>query len=341
MREAWCWDREEGSKVRCRLCIISCSINKGRSGRCGVRRNVDGSLYSLTYGRLSSFSTDFVEKIPLYHFYPNHRFLTVGSVGCNLSCRFCLTWNITQRPVEEVATEVLSPERLVRAARELGCRGIAYTHSEPTLNIEFYREVMDVARRSGLVNALATNGFLTECAFQEISGLLDAVALTIKGSGKVYQNVCGVRYERRHLEWLVDRVREEDVHLELVYVLIPGVNDDAESLREVVGLARRAGSPLIFLRFFPSYKMDDLPSPTDVELERALRTAYQHGVEYAYVENIFEHPGKNTYCPGCRALLVERAGYGIVGWRVKGSSCPSCGRKVPIVGDALLAGSVA
>ncbi|RMF91385.1 MAG: AmmeMemoRadiSam system radical SAM enzyme [Methanobacteriota archaeon] len=336
MQEAWCQEKLTDKKVRCGLCIIGCAVPEGGQGLCRTRANQDGRLINTVYGRLSSFSTDFVEKVPLYHFYPNHRFLTIGGVGCNLHCRFCLTWNITQTDPDEIETDSLSPEQLVNAAAGLRCRGIAYTHSEPTLNIEFYSEVMERAHKAGLVNVFATNGFISLDAFERISGFVDAVALTFKGSPRFYGRVCGAAYDREHFTSLVEAIRGKGIHLEVVYVLIPGENDDDESLHELIELVKKARVPLIFLRFFPSYKMDGLESPSEESLEHALNLAYASGVEYAYMENIFEHPGKNTYCPGCKTTLIEREGYGIVSWRIKDKRCPECGMEIPITGEPLL-----
>jgi pyruvate formate lyase activating enzyme len=338
MHEAWCYSKLDSKKVKCNLCIIRCVIADGNRGRCGTRENSGGSLYNTVYGRLSTFSTDFIEKVPLYHFFPNHKFLAVGGVGCNLSCDFCLTWNITQKPLEDIQTEVVFPERLVESALKLGCKGIAYTHSEPTLDIEFYSKVMKIAKDKGLSNVFATNGFISISAFGKIAPLVDAVALTIKGGEDFYQKRCGVKFDKSHFTKLIEMVKEKGIHLEIVYVLIPGENTDEESLILGIELARDSNSPIIFLRFFPSYKMDKIDSPSEDELERALNLAYEHGVEHAYMENIFEHPGKNTYCSNCGCTLIKREGYGIVKWSIKDKRCPSCGENIKIEGEALLLG---
>ncbi len=340
MQEAWCYTKLGGSKVSCNLCTINCRIVDGKRGKCGTRINTAGKLYSTVYGRLSSFSTDFVEKVPLYHFFPNHRFLTVGGVGCNLSCKFCLTWNITQKPAEEIKTEEISPERLISSALELNCKGIAFTHSEPTLDIEFYSSVMERSKKSGLVNVLATNGFISIDSFKKISGLVDAVALTIKGDREFYKKTCGVHSEPSHFMELVKLIKDKGIHLELIYLLIPGENDSMESLESVIDLAKKADAPLIFLRFFPSYKMEDLESSTEEDLEQAVNLAYSRGLDFVYMENIFEHPGKNTYCPVCRSVLIERAGYGIVGWNIESGKCPGCGEDIEIAGEPLLSTAV-
>jgi pyruvate formate lyase activating enzyme len=332
MHEAWCYSSLGDKKIRCNLCIIGCTIGEGQLGLCQTRENVSGRLFNTVYSHLTSFSTDFVEKIPLYHFHPNQRFLTIGGAGCNLSCKFCLTWNITQKPLAEIDTEYLPPEKLVNSALELGCGGLAYTHSEPSLNIEFFSEVMEIAKKSGLVNVFATNGFLSLEAFDRIANLVDAVALTFKGGEDFYRKVCGARYDKEHFKKLIENIKRVGIHLELVYVLIPGVNDDDESLSEVMGIAKAADAPLIFLRFFPSYKMEDIDSTPEGTLERAINLAYTRGVDYVYMENIFQHPGKNTYCPACKTILIEREGYGIVDWRVVDGRCPGCGKVVPIVG---------
>ncbi|MFQ5887438.1 MAG: AmmeMemoRadiSam system radical SAM enzyme, partial [Candidatus Hydrothermarchaeales archaeon] len=312
MMVAWCYDGN--TNVKCNLCVLQCEIKNGKRGFCRTRENRNGKLYNVVYGRLSSFSTDYIEKAPLYHFYPNHTFLIIGSVGCNLRCKFCLTWNITQVRPEDVKADELGIEEIVDSAKKLYCRGIVYTHSEPTLNIEFYAELMRVAKDNGLVNVFATNGFISLEAFDLISERLDAVTLTIKGTRDFYQKICGVNADFNHLPKLMEKIKEREIHLEVVYVLIPEHNDDEESLLELINLVKKSDAPLIFLRFIPSYKMDRLDSTSEERLENALNLAYKNGLKYVYLENIFSHPGKNTYCEKCKNLLIKREGYGIIEW---------------------------
>jgi len=327
----FCSALDDGS-VRCSLCIIGCRIPDGSRGLCRVRENRDGKLYSLTWGSLSSYSTDFIEKVPLYHFYPNHKFLTIGSAGCNLGCRFCLTWNITQVEPEEVDLDEMTPEALVESASALGMKGIVYTHSEPSLNIEYYTEVMEAAKRADLKNVWATNGFMTLEAFDYMAGSLDAVALTIKGKEDFYRKVCGVKYDRGHILDLCKKIKDRGIHLEIVHILVPG-KDLEENMTEAIHVAKETGSPLIFLRFFPSYRMDRQSATREGVLEEALEAAYGAGVRYAYVENIHSHPGKTTYCETCKAPLIKRMGYGIVDWRLEGTLCPYCETRIPMVGE--------
>lgn len=332
--EACCYAPQDDGSVECNLCIINCRIPQGKRGLCRVRENRDGKLYALTYGLLSSFSTDFVEKVPLYHFYPNHKFLTVGSAGCNLGCKFCLTWSITQVEPEDVDLEEMAVDAMVRSAKELDTMGVVYTHSEPTLNIEYYTEMAKAARDAGLKNVFATNGFVTQDAFEMISPYLDAVALTVKGTEEFYKKTCGVHYNRDHLTSLCKGINEKSIHLEVVHILVPGPGMEANA-DEAILIAREAGAPLIFLRFFPSHKMDKIRSTPEDDMEAMLGRAYAAGVRYAYVENIHYHPGKTTYCESCKTPLIRREGYGIVDWRLEGRLCSVCGTRIPIVGEPL------
>ena len=336
LREACCYEQLGNGKVRCSLCIRRCTLSEGERGFCRVRENRSGRLYNLFYGELSSFSVDYVEKTPLYLFYPNHQFLNLGSVGCNLACEFCLTWNITQVEPEEVKTTRLTPEQIVSAALATGCRGIVYTHSEPTLNIEFYLEVMKAARERGLKNVFATNGYITLEAFSELESYLDAVALTVKGSAEFYSRRCGVAYAKEHLHALARRIRDAGIHLEVVMVLVPNESDDEASIAEAVELAKRADASIIFLRFFPSFKMDSVEATPEATLERALSHAYSRGV-LAFVENIFSHPGKSLRCESCGKVLIRREGYGVVEWNLRTSGeknfCKACGAPAKVVGD--------
>ncbi len=331
MREAWCYS-EAGDALRCEACILRCEMDEGETGFCRARKNVEGKLYNTIHGKLSSFSIDYIEKAPLYHFHPNHKFLSLGSLGCNLRCQFCLAWNITQVPMKEVNATEMEAHCLVNAARALDCKGFVYTHSEPTLNMEYYAEIMDSSKNKDLVNVFATNGLLTEEAFSKISGYLDAVALTVKGSERFYREKCGAKARgiHEHLDNLVDMIIEKGIHLEIVGLVIPGYLGELSS---AIDYAVKSDSPLILLRFFPCHAMAEMPSPTEEELERVLQLAYARGVKYAYLENIFAHPGKNTYCEVCRAPLVKREGFGIVEWGLMEGKCTHCGASIPIVGE--------
>ncbi|MEE8168885.1 MAG: radical SAM protein [Candidatus Hydrothermarchaeales archaeon] len=331
MHEAWCYT-SDGDSLKCELCIINCKIREGDVGFCKTRKNIGGKLYNTIYGKLSSFSIDYVEKTPLYHFHPNSRFLTLGSISCNMKCKFCLAWSITQVPPEEVDVTEVKVSGLINAARALECKGMVYTHSEPALNLEYYAEIMREGKKKGLTNVLATNGLVSIEAFKKIAGDLDAVALTIKGDEDFYRQVCDLKVNGvlEHLTRLMNEIKEQGIHLEVVSLVIPGYEGQASV---AVNFAKKAGVPLIFLRFFPCYAMDDLQSPSEEILETVLNNAYRSGVKYAYVENIFSHPGKNTYCEVCKAPLVKREGYGVVEWSLVGGKCIHCGASIPMVGE--------
>ncbi len=333
MQESWCYSKSGGTgKTHCELCIIGCKIGEGEYGFCKTRLNHEGTLYNTIYGKLSSFSIDFIEKTPLFHFHPNHRFLTIGSLGCNLRCKFCLAWNLTQVPLKEVDVTKIEPTCLANAAGALQCKGMVYTHSEPTLNLEFYYQIMYQAHEKGLTNVLATNGLLSLNAFEKVSEYIDAVSLTIKGDEAFYRDVCGLKGDdiNKHLTELVDRIKELGIHLEIVSLVIPGYEEQAKM---AVEFAKRTSSPMIFLRFTPCHTMDNIESPTEEQLEDILNYAYDSGLRYAYIDNIFSHPGKVTYCSHCKTPLVKREGYGVVEWGLVDGKCIHCGAKVPMVGD--------
>lgn len=330
------FERVGNGRVKCTLCVRECVLEPGQRGACRVRVNRQGEIHSLIYGRLSTYSVEYVEKIPLYLYYPNSQFITLGSAGCNLGCDFCLTWNITQVEPEEVDLSPLSPDNIVKSARALRARGIAYTHSEPTLNIEYYLEVMKTAVRSGLKNVFATNGIISLEALHTILNHVDAFAVTFKGSRKFYSRACHFSPPEGHLSRVLRSIRDAGKHLELVYVLIPGKNDDTQSLKELAALASEVEAPVILLRFFPSYRYERVESTPEESLERARDYLIGAGVGHVFLENIFSHPGKNVYCRECGKVLVSRQGYGVVEWnlRTEGEEnyCIFCGSKSQVLG---------
>ena len=64
----------KNQQLQCQLCPHYCVLKQGHTGRCLVRKNIEGKLYSLNYGKLSAIAIDPIEKKPLHHFFPGARF---------------------------------------------------------------------------------------------------------------------------------------------------------------------------------------------------------------------------------------------------------------------------
>lgn len=324
MKRAEYGKRLEDGRVRCGLCPHGCALAEGQTGRCGVRRAAGGVLEAAGYGRLSAAHLDPIEKKPLYHVHPGCRLYSIGLWGCNLSCRFCQNWQISQQA--DLSAPAVQPATVVAEARAQGAAGIAYTYNEPLVHFEFVRDCAAQARRAGLLNVLVTNGFVEEAPAAALLPLTDALNLDIKSLDEsFYARQCGgalapvLRFARQ--------AAGAGRRLEITNLLIPGLNDSPEQVgRLAAWVAEHLGrrTPLHLSAYHPDYRMD-LPSTSAAGLERAWTRARQD-LDYVYVGNLPAAYGQDTRCPGCGETLVERRGYAARRTGLRGRACARCGR---------------
>ncbi|MDD5163345.1 MAG: AmmeMemoRadiSam system radical SAM enzyme [Candidatus ainarchaeum sp.] len=332
MKEALFYKKLNNNAVQCQLCPHFCFIEEDKRGKCGVRENVSGKLISLVYEKLCSIAVDPIEKKPLFHFKPGSKCLSIATVGCNLSCSFCQNWGISQPQNKEIFGEQISAEKVVELALEKNLPGIAYTYTEPLIAIEFYLEIMKFAKKEGLYNVWVSNGFSNPEPVKKVSSYLDAVNIDLKGNTKFYSELCGVPTEKPIQEAL-KIYKEQGVWIEITNLLIPGFNDKPEQIKQLVSwIKENLGYeiPLHFSRFFPTYKMAQLPETDISKLERAKKISESAGLEFVFLGNV--HGKENSFCPECKSLLIERAGYSAEtkGLDKKGN-CAKCGYETGIV----------
>jgi len=324
------WTALEDGYVKCLLCPRACVVPPGGRGHCEVRENRDGVYYTLTYGNPCAIHVDPIEKKPFYHFLPTTTAFSIATAGCNLDCKFCQNWQISQARPEDLRSYDLPPARLVDAALESGAQSIAYTYSEPTIFYEYMLDCAKLAHDRSLRNVYHSNGFINEEPLRELCQYLDAANIDLKGmTERYYRDMTGgaLAPVLRALEVL----KEEGVHVEVTTLIVPGRNDDPESLRRQCEWIRdRLGPdvPLHFSRFHPQHKLTDVP-PTPIEtLERARSIALDSGLRYVYIGNVPGHPASNTYCPECGAVVVRRVGYSVTVTGLEGGICTECGAEI-------------
>ncbi|GAW90868.1 AmmeMemoRadiSam system radical SAM enzyme [Calderihabitans maritimus] len=332
MREAEYYETLAEETVRCQLCPHRCTIRPGQTGICRVRENREGRLYSLNYGRCSSYALDPIEKKPLYHFYPGSYIFSIGTVGCNFHCEFCQNWGIAHGNPETLS---VTPEQLVKIARERqrdeNCVGIAYTYSEPLVWYEFVRDTAKLARQAGLKNVLVTNGFINRAPLQELLPYIDALNIDVKGfSNEFYRKVVHGAY-KPVLE-TAEEAKARGCHVEITTLLVPGLNDDEEEIKGLVDwVATALGEevPLHFSRYFPSYKMSLEPTP--LETLRGARDLAREKLLYVYIGNAWELGENDTYCPNCGWKVIERSYYAVRIVGLNGRQCARCGKEINVI----------
>jgi pyruvate formate lyase activating enzyme len=319
-------------KVQCELCPKECLIEPGQSGECRVRINLDGVLRTVVYGYPCSINIDPVEKKPLFHFLPGSSILSIATVGCNLHCKNCQNWEISQANPEDgnVAAYLCPPEKLISLAKTNRCPSLAYTYTDPIIYYEYTFDTSKLAQENRIRNVLVTAGYINEQPWKKLLQYIDAANIDLKGiTEDFYRDVCSATL--KPVQQALVLAKACGVHVEVTNLVIPTLNDDPEDIRQLVRWIKvNMGSetPLHFSGFFPRYKMRNLPPTSLKTLETAREIAISEGMDYVYVGNLQSKEGANTYCPGCKNLLVERSGYTILKNRLGNGYCPDCGKEI-------------
>lgn len=335
LHEAMLYTRKEDGRVSCCLCSHGCNIAPGKFGICNVRENVEGTLYTHSYGLLIARHIDPVEKKPLYHFQPGSLSYSIAAAGCNFQCEFCQNWEISQiKEAKKFGLQSLKaePRHIVAAALRSGCRSISYTYTEPTIFFEFARDIGILAREAALRNIFVTNGFMTGEALNEARSFLDAANVDLKSfRDDYYRKVCKGRLDP--VLKSIAKMREHQVWVEVTTLIVPGLNDSDEELKGIAGFLAGldVNIPWHISRFHPQYKMSGASSTPMETLNRAYQIGKEAGLRFVYQGNVIGK-GNHTYCYNCDRLLIERGGFNVnMNYTAQGK-CPECGS--PIAGIA-------
>ncbi|MDF2956940.1 MAG: Pyruvate-formate lyase-activating enzyme [Candidatus Alkanophagales archaeon MCA70_species_1] len=334
VREALFYERS-GDAVRCAVCERRCLISEGKKGVCGTRMNVGGRLFTLVYGDLNALESRPIEIKPFFHFWPGSSALTFSTWSCNFKCPWCQNWSLSKTPPDPSRANFVSAERVVELARRRGDHGLCVSFTEPTLLFEFSLDCFKLARRYNLYNTFVSNGYMTVEALERLRAAgLDAINIDMKGDAEVYERYCGgVDVEK---VWRNARAAKKmGMHVEMVNLVITGVNDDEDCLRWVIERhLKELGemTPLHFTRYHPAYKFNN-PATKVETLERACELAKRLGVAYVYIGNVPGHKYESTYCHECGRLLIRRYSYSVLRYELTAEKrCPGCGAEIPIVG---------
>jgi len=330
--EALWYTKKDNKSVACTLCPFQCRLQPGQRGQCGVRVNKQGTLYTQVYGQIAAAHVDPIEKKPLFHFYPGSKSFSIGTAGCNLHCKFCQNWQLSQSKPEDLRPEHLTPQDVVRQARQQDCKTIAYTYNEPVIFYEFVLDTAKKAHEAGLRNVLVTAGHINEEPLRALAKYIDAAHVDLKSFNEDYYRTVVSGFLPVVLRTL-KVLKEEKVWVEIIYLVIPTLNDDPADIEKMCRWIKDnlgPDTPVHFSRFYPMYKLKDLP-PTPVKtLEEARSVALKAGLKYVYIGNVPGHPGEYTYCPKCGKVIIKRVGYTIEENHVERGHCAYC--QEPIAG---------
>lgn len=335
-REATLYEKLPGGKVRCTACARYCEVGLGQIGLCGIRGNAGGRLDLFVYGKVIAGHVDPIEKKPAVHFHPGSKVFSIATTGCNWLCKYCQNYDISQR--RRVGGRDMTPKEVVRTALEYGADGIAYTYNQPSIFIEFARDVGLEAHKHGLYNVFVSNGYDTPQTVEMMGEFLDCITVDFKGSAEpdFTRRYIGVPNPQPIFDTLLMIRDRTSIHIEITDLIVPQVGDSlkhAGALCEFVRDELGVETPIHFLRFHPDYKMMEFEQTPVKTLESHYRVAKEAGLKYVYLGNVPGHPLENTVCPQCGSIAVERFGFDIRSWNIdERNRCASCGHQLPIVG---------
>ncbi|MFK5881916.1 MAG: AmmeMemoRadiSam system radical SAM enzyme [Sulfurospirillum sp.] len=314
---------DKKNRITCLLCRHYCKLKDGQVGICGVNKNVNGELKTLVYGHPVALNIDPIEKKPLYHVLPGTKALSFGTVGCNFQCPFCQNWDISQEKNINKSIEV-NPQQMVDLALEHRCKSIAYTYNEPTIFYPYAKDIGMIARKNGLKNLFISNGFESPEVIEDMSVWLDAANIDLKSWNEDYYKKIlkgGLESVKETIEMMV----HNGIWVEITTLLIENENDSDRDIEEMaIFIAEKLGRhiPWHLSAFHADYKMKDHKDTTLQTLQRAYKIAKKTGLYYVYLGNV--PTDKDTLCPHCGELLIDRKGFSLIKNSMLAGHCPKC-----------------
>ncbi|MBN2134997.1 MAG: AmmeMemoRadiSam system radical SAM enzyme [Acidobacteria bacterium] len=326
------WKSMPDNKVQCQLCPKICDTKDKERGYCGVRENRDGKYYTLVHSRACSAHIDPIEKKPLYHFLPSTNAFSIATPGCNFECKFCQNWEISQYKPEEVNCISLTPKQVAEYAKRNGTSSIAYTYSEPTIFFEYMYDCAVEGNKLGIRSAMISNGYIQAKPMTELTKVLAGVKIDLKSfTENFYFKYCNG--ELKPVLGTLELLKKSGIWFEIVVLIIPTLNDSIDENKQMAKWIKTnlgPDVPVHFTRFYPTYKIKNLPRTPIKTIETIHDAAKAEGLHYVYSGNMPGHPKGNTYCHSCGELLIKRWGFQVAENNITPQgACPKCKTKIP------------
>ena len=331
IREARYYEKLDYKQIRCKLCPRECVIDDRERGYCGVRENRGGTYYTLVYARPCTYHIDPIEKKPLFHFLPGTMAFSLATAGCNLNCKFCQNWEISQVGPEQVRSIYAPPQQIAEAAAKYDCPSIAYTYNEPTIFYEYMEDTIEAGHENGVRSVVITAAYIEQKPLDNLCRKADAIKVDLKAfSEKYYDKV--VNGELKPVLDALVTMRKNEIWTEIVYLMVSTLNDGEKEIRDLSRWIKKylgQDVPIHFTRFHPMYLLKNLPPTPLASLERAKQIADAEGLHYVYIGNVPGHKAESTYCPKCGELLIGRTGFLVNTNKIKNGRCFNCNNKIP------------
>ncbi len=330
-REAQFYEKLPKKKIKCKLCPRECVIDDRERGYCGVRENRGGTYYTLVHSRVAAAHIDPIEKKPLFHFLPGVPAFSLATAGCNVNCKMCQNWEISQVRPEQLRSHYLPPAQVTALAQQYQCPVIAYTYSEPVVFLEYVLDAAAAGHAQSVRSVVISGGYIQPDPLKKLCRAVDAIKIDLKGFREsFYKDV--VRGELKPVLEALVTIRAQRVWNEIVYLVVPTLNDKDDEFRDAARWIRAnlgPDVPVHFTRFHPEYLLKNLPPTPVPTLERAKAIADAEGLHYVYLGNVTPHLAESTYCPKCRRVVVERVGLTVRGVHLHNGKCRFCQQVIP------------
>jgi pyruvate formate lyase activating enzyme len=331
LREAMFYKKLDKGVVQCEVCFRGCVLKRGQRSFCRNKVNIDGRLFSLVYAKPSAVQIDPVEKEPAYHLFPGTDILCFGTAGCNFRCKFCQNWHLSQRSIEEMDyIYELTPKDAVDLAIKKKIPTLSFTYNEPTSFYEYAYDMAKIAKDNGLNILFHSNGSMNPEPLRELLKYTDAVTIDLKGfTEEFYKNTSSAALAP--VQRTLKIIKEEKKWLEIVSLLIPGLNDNADDIKRMcLWIKKNLGDdvPLHFSRFFPNYRLTNISATPIKSLEKAHQIALAVGLKYVTIGNVPGHKYNSTFCPQCQKRIIHRTHFQVMESNVKNGQCKFCGYSI-------------
>lgn len=328
MKKALFFKSLKEKDIQCELCPQFCVIKNNEVGICNVRKNIDGILYSLSYGKPVAVHIDPIEKKPLYHFYPGKNVFSIGTIGCNLKCKNCQNADISQGNPEKFKIREFSPKDIIELVKTNKCDIIAYTYTEPTIFYEYMLDIAKLAKKERIKNVIVSNGFINEKPLNELCKYISAANIDLKSFNEnFYKDICSAKLKPVLNSLKI--LKKNKVWIELTNLVIPKKNDNLNEIEKMCKWIREnlgKDTPIHFSKFYPMYKMKD-PKETPIQTLKEVYKIAKKYLDFVYIGNV-NLEENNTFCPKCNELIIKREGFEIIKNIIIKNKCKFCKNKI-------------